>query len=175
LFLKISLCGFFEINVTKYVEFMKLSLSTFPLLSVSSIGLAYGLLGWKLSFLSVFWAMELWFATVATIFLLIWRGDLFSRWVRWGPTVLVSILFVSMMIILAIAHTETFGVALVLVLSIFWGRLELQLWGLNQRLVLVCLSITSGSALTMGWLLGRDPRIDMVIQQSLEHFHLLEK
>jgi hypothetical protein len=154
---------------------MKLSLSTFPLLSVSSIGLAYGLLGWKLSFLSVFWAIELWLATVATIFLLIWRGDLLSRWVRWGPTVLVSIFFVSVMLILAIAQAEAFGFALILVLSIFWGRLELQLWGLNQRLVLVCLSIASGSALTMGWLLGRDPRIDVLLQQGLEHFHLLEK
>lgn len=154
---------------------MKPSLLTFPWLSVSCIGLAYGLLGWQLSFLSMFWLMESWLATIALIFLLIWRGDLISRWVRWGPSVLVSILFISGILTFAIAHAELFGLALVLLLSIFWGRLELQTWGLGQSFVLACLSLVSGSTLTIGWLLGRDPRVGVAVQESLQQLHLLPK
>jgi hypothetical protein len=133
---------------------MKLSLQTFPWLSVSCIALAYGLLGWHLSELSIFWLVEAWAVTVVIVFLLIWRGDLLSRWVRLGPTVLVSIFFISFTVVFAIAYSAMFGLALVLLLSIFWGRLELQSWGMNQRSTLAFLSLMSVGGLTMGWFLS---------------------
>jgi hypothetical protein len=136
----------------------KLSLLTFPWLSMVCISLAYGLLGWQLSSLPILWLVESWFATIAIVFLLIWRGGLVSRWLRLGPTVLVSIFIASFVIVFAIAYADLFGLALVLLLSIFWGRLELQSRGLHQRLVLGCLSLMSGGGLTVGWFLGHHSR-----------------
>jgi hypothetical protein len=147
---------------------MKLSLFTFPWLSMTCIGLAYALLGWHLSFLSMFWLVEFWLATVITLFLLLWRGGLISRWVRLGPTVLVSIFFISLTVMLAITYAEPFGLALVLLLSIFWGRIELQARGLHQRLVLACLFLMSSGGLTLGWIVGRDPRVVEMLRQSVQ-------
>lgn len=152
---------------------LKLSLLSFPWLSVSSIGFAYGLLGWRLSALAITWLVESWIATMLLIFLLLWRGKLFSRWFRLGPAVLVSILFISLTATLAITHAELFGLGLVLLLSIFWGRLELQQTGMNQRLVLICLFVVSGCGLTAGWLLGRDPRVMEILWQGLRQLQLL--
>lgn len=147
---------------------MKLSLLTFPWLSMSCVGLAYALLGWHLAFLSMFWLVDFWLATVVMIFLLIWKGNLISRWFRLGPTVLVSIFFISLTLMLAINFAEPFGLALVLLLSIFWGRLELQSRGLHQRLVLVCLFLMSSGGLTLGWVLGRDPRVVEILRQGAQ-------
>ena len=148
---------------------MKLSLLTFPWLSMSCIGLAYALLGWNLSFLSMFWLIDCWLATVVMILLLIWRGGLISQWFRLGPTVLVSIFFISLTLMIAITHAELFGLALVLLLSIFWGRLELQSRGVHQRLVLVSLFLMSGGGLTLGWVLARDPRVMEILRESVRH------
>jgi hypothetical protein len=147
----------------------KLSLFTFPWLSMVSISLAYGLLGWHLSSLSVIWLVESWMATLVMVFLLIWRGGLLGRWLRVGPTVLVSIFFASFAIVFAIAYPDLFSLALVLLLSIFWGRLELQSRGLHQRLVLACLCFMSGSGLTVGWLLGQSPLMIEAVLLRLHH------
>jgi hypothetical protein len=137
----------------------KLSLLTFPWLSMTCVGLAYGLLGWQLSALSMFWLVESWVVTIVIVFVLIWRGGLVRRWLRIGPTVLVSIFFVSLTLVFAIAYADLFALALVLLLSIFWGRMELLSRGLHQRLVLVCLLLMSGSGLTIGWFLGHSPKL----------------
>jgi hypothetical protein len=147
---------------------MKLSLLTFPWLSMSCIGLAYALLGWHLSFLSMFWLVDCWLLTVVMIFLLISRGGLVSQWFRLGPTVLVSIFFISLTLMLAINYAEPFGLALVLLLSIFWGRLELQSRGFHRRFVLGCLLFMSGSGLTLGWIVGRDPRVIEIFRHSAQ-------
>jgi hypothetical protein len=145
----------------------KLSLLTFPWLSMVCISLAYGLLGWQLSELSVLWLVESWIATIVIVFLLIWRGGLLTRWLRVGPTVLVSIFFASFTIVFAIAFADLFALALVLLLSIFWGRLELQSRGLHQRFVLACLCFMSGSGLTIGWILGQSPKmIEAIMSRS---------
>jgi hypothetical protein len=147
---------------------MKLSLLTFPWLSMSCVGLAYALLGWHLSFLSMFWLVDFWLATVVIIFVLIWRGGLVSRWFRLGPTVLVSIFLISLTLMLAINFAEPFGLALVLLLSIFWGRLELQSRGVHQRLVLMCLILISSTGLALGWVVGRDPRVVEILRQGAQ-------
>jgi hypothetical protein len=158
---------------------LKLNLLSFPWLAVSSIGFAYGLLGWRLSAVSMFWLAESWFITIAIIFLLLWRGKQFSRWFRLGPAVLMSLLIISVTLTFAITNAELFGLGLVLLLSIFWGRLELQLRGINQRLVLICIFVVSGCGLTAGWLLGRNPRVIEMIWLGLQqlprlpsHFNL---
>jgi hypothetical protein len=145
----------------------KLSLLTFPWLSMTCVGLAYGLLGWQLSALSMFWLVESWVVTIVIVFVLIWRGGLVRRWLRIGPTVLVSIFFVSFTLVFAIAYADLFALALVLLLSIFWGRMELLSRGLHQRLVLVCLLLMSGSGLTIGWFLGHSPRL----LETISRFH----
>ncbi|WP_404788187.1 hypothetical protein [Altericista sp. CCNU0014] len=152
---------------------MKLNLFSFPWLSVSCTGLAYGLLGWRLSALPLFWLVESWLATILLIALWIWRGQAIGRWVRLGPAVLVSILFVSITVTFAITHAELFGLGLVLLLSLSWARLELQLKGIGRRLVLVCLSLASWGGLTAGWLLGRDPRAIEALWQGLRRLVFL--
>jgi hypothetical protein len=147
----------------------KLSLLTFPWLAMVCIVLAYGLLGWQLSALPVLWLIESWVATIILVFLLIWRGRLLTRWFRVGPTVLVSIFFASFAVVFAIAFAELFGLALVLLLSIFWGRLELQSRRLPPRLVLGFLCFMSGSGLTIGWMLGQSPQMIEAILSRLHH------
>lgn len=134
-----------------------------------SIVLAYALLGWRLSALPVLWLVESWAATIIMVFLLIWRGGLLTRWFRVGPTVLVSIFFASFTIVFAIAYAEFFALALVLLLSIFWGRLELHARRLHQTFVLGCLCFLSGSGLTLGWILGQRPQFIETILFRLHH------
>jgi hypothetical protein len=136
----------------------KLSLLTFPWLSMICIGLAYGLLGLQLSSLSMLGLVESWVVTIMIVFLLIWRGGLVRRWLQLGPTVLVSIFVASFILVFAIAFADLFALGLVLLLTVFWGRLELQSRGLHQRLILVCLLLMSGSGLTLGWFVGHSPR-----------------
>jgi hypothetical protein len=146
----------------------KLSLLTFPWLSMICIGLAYGLLGLQLSSLSMLGLVESWVVTIMIVFLLIWRGGLVRRWFRLGPTVLVSIFVASFILVFAIAFADLFALGLVLLLTVFWGRLELQSRGLHHRLILVCLLFMSGSGLTLGWFLGHSPRF---IETMLSRLH----
>jgi hypothetical protein len=136
---------------------MKISLHSFPWLSVTCVGLAYGLLGWQLSALAAFWLIDLWLGTVVAIFALIWRGSAVGRLLfRSGPRSLVTIFMLSMIVTLSIAYAQPFGLALILMLTILLGRLELQTRGLSRRVVLTILSIVAGSGLTIGWCLGRE-------------------
>jgi hypothetical protein len=136
---------------------MKMSILSFPWLSVVCVGLAYGLLGWELSALAAFWLIDLWLGTVVVIFTLIWRGSAVSRLLfRSGPRSLVTILMLSMIMTLSVAYAQPFGLALMLMLTILLGRLELQTGGLDRRVVLTILSIVAGSGLTIGWCLGRE-------------------
>ena len=140
------------------LNFMKkLSLLTFPWLSMICIGLAYGLLGLQLSWLSMLGLIETWVVTTMIVFLLIWRGGLVRRWFRLGPTVLVSIFVASVILVFAIAFADLFALGLVLLLSVFWGRLELQSRGFHHQLILACLLFMSWSGLTLGWFLGHSP------------------
>jgi hypothetical protein len=136
---------------------MKMSILSFPWLSVVCVGLAYGLLGWELSALAAFWLIDLWLGTVVVIFMLIWRGAVVGRLLfRSGPRSLVTILMLSMIATLSVAYAQPFGLALILMLTILLGRLELQTGGLDRRVVLTILSIVAGSGLTIGWCLGRE-------------------
>jgi hypothetical protein len=144
---------------------MKPSPSSFPWLSVTCIGIAYGLLGWRISGFAAFWLIDTWLMTVILIFFLIWRGNFVMRLVRMGPRSLVLIFFLSMTLTLALSYPEPFGLSLMLFLTVLLGRLELQTQGWGRRLSLTILSVVAGSALMGGWLLGRDPSVMEVFHQ----------
>lgn len=88
-----------------------------------------------------------------------------SRLIRSGPRSLVTILMLSLIVTLAVSYAQSFGLALILLLTILLGRLELQSKGLSRRTVLTILSIVAGSALTIGWCLGRNPMLTELLQQ----------
>jgi hypothetical protein len=144
---------------------MKPSPSSFPWLSVICIGIAYGLLGWRLSGLAAFWLIDTWLITVILIFGLIWRGSFVMRLVRMGPRSLVLIFFLSMTLTLALSYPEPFGLSLILFLTVLLGRLELQTKGWGRRLTLTILSVVAGGALIGGWFVGRNPSVIEVFHQ----------
>ncbi len=144
---------------------MKPSPSSFPWLSVICIGIAYGLLGWRISGLAAFWLINTWLITVGLIFFLIWRGNFVLRLVRMGPRSLVLIFFLSMTLTLALSYPEPFGLSLILFLTVLLGRLELQTQGWGRRLSLAILAVVAGGALIGGWFLGRYPSVMEVFHQ----------
>lgn len=143
---------------------MKLSILSLPWLSILCIGMAYGLLGWELALFSAMWVIDIWLLTILVIFGLIWRSQAVGRLMRLGPRSLVSIFLLSMTVTLAAAYAEPFGLALVLLLTIAWGRLELQTRGLSQRVTLTVLSLVAGGSLTGGWFLARNVEAVTVLQ-----------
>jgi hypothetical protein len=144
---------------------MKPSPSSFPWLPVICIGIAYGLLGWRISGLAAFWLIDTWLLTVILIFFLIWRGNFAMRLVRMGPRSLVLIFFLSMVLTLALSYPEPFGLSLILFLTVLLGRLEFQTKGWGRRLTLTILSVVAGGALMSGWLLGRNFSVIEVFHQ----------
>ena len=118
---------------------------------------AYGFLGWRLSFYAAIWLIDSWFIAVIAIFILIWHGKLVSRIVWIGPRSLVTIFMLSMVLNLAVAYSETFGLVITLVLTTLLARFELQLRGISRQFTLVILTFISGLALMLGWLAGQPP------------------
>jgi hypothetical protein len=144
---------------------MKPSFSSFPWLSVIYIGIAYGLLGWRISGLAAFWLIDAWLMTVVLIFILIWRGRFVMRLVRMGPRSLVLIFLLSMTLTLALSYPEPFGLSLILLLTVLLGRLELQTNGWGRKITLTILSVVAGGTMLGGWFLGRDPSVNEVFHQ----------
>jgi hypothetical protein len=144
---------------------MKPSLSSFPWLSVICIGIAYGLLGWKISSLAAFWLIDAWLITVVLIFILIWRGQFVMRLVHMGPRSLILIFFLSMTLTLALSYPEPFGLSLILLLTVLLGRLELQTQGWGRKITLTILCVVAGGTMMGGWFLGRDPSVIEVFHQ----------
>jgi hypothetical protein len=148
---------------------MKSSTLPYPILSVASVGLAYGLLGWKLSSISALWLiLDSWIAAVIIIYVLIWWGNVFGRLVSIGPRSLVSIFIFSMIITISAVYAEPFALALVLLLTIFWSRLEMQIRGIKRIATLSILSVVVGGAMTGGWLLGRSPIVLEMLQRPAQ-------
>ncbi|HEY9824127.1 MAG TPA: hypothetical protein V6D19_01660 [Stenomitos sp.] len=151
---------------------MKIPSFGFSGLALVCVGLAYGLLGWELSSFAALWVIEAWLATVCVIFLLIWQSKVIIYLARSGPRSLITILLLSMVINLAFSNAQPFGLALMLLLTIIFGRLELQFSGLTRSMTLTLLSLVAGGTLTLGWILGRDRTVRDFLKQPPEAEHI---
>lgn len=151
---------------------MKIPSFWFSGLALVCVGLAYGLLGWELSSFAAVWVIEAWLATVFLIFILIWQSKVIVHLARSGPRSLITILLLSMVINLAVSNAQPFGLALMLLLTIIFGRLELQFSGLTRSMTLTLLSLVAGGTLTLGWILGRDRTVRDLLKQSTEAEHV---
>jgi hypothetical protein len=147
---------------------MKLSALSFPFLSVVCVLLAYGLLGWKLSGIEAIWLIECLIAAIIVIFFLIWWGNILGRLVSLGPRSLVSIFIFSMIITSSAVYSELFAIALILLLTIFWSRLEMQIRGLKKITTLSILSLMVGISMAGGWFLGRSPFVLEMLQRPAQ-------
>ena len=147
---------------------MKHSSLPFPALSIACVGLAYVLLGWRLASVSAFWLFDSWVIAVITIFVLTWWGSSIGALVQTGAQSLLAIFFLSLGLTLAIAYAEAFALGLILGLTVFWGRLELQIRGMNKRFSLLILSIVVGISLALGWLLGHNPAVLELLQSPAQ-------
>jgi hypothetical protein len=148
---------------------MKSSALSFPILSVVCVGLAYGLLGWKLSAISALWLMiEALLATIVMIYIIIWRGNFLGRLVSIGPRSLVSIFISSMIITISAVYAESFAMALILLLTLFWSRLEMQIHGVKRITTLSILSLVVGCSMTGGWFLARNLLILEMLQRPAQ-------
>jgi hypothetical protein len=148
---------------------MKPSTLLYPILSVVCVALAYGLLGWRLSSISALWLIiDSWIAAIIIIYILIWWGNIFGRLVSIGPRSLVSIFVFSMLITMSAVFAEPFALALVLLLTIFWSRLEMQIRGIKKITTLSILSVVVGGAMTGGWFLGRSPMVLEMLQRPAQ-------
>jgi hypothetical protein len=147
---------------------MKPSALSFPVLSVVCVSLAYGLLGWKLSAISAIWLLEAWIAAIAIIFILIWWGNFLGRLVSLGPRSLVSIFVFSMIITASAVYSEPFALGLILLLTVFWSRLEMQIHGMKRIKTLSILSLLVGSSMAGGWFLGHSPIVLQMLQRPAQ-------
>jgi hypothetical protein len=144
---------------------MKPSALSFPFLSIICICLAYGLLGWKLSGIPAIWLIEALVAAIVLIFVLIWWGNVLGRLVSLGPRSLVSIFIFSMILTASAVYSEPFAIGLILLLTVFWSRLEMQIRGIKRITTLSILSLMVGISMAGGWFLGRSP----VVLELLHH------
>jgi hypothetical protein len=151
---------------------MKHSSLPFPALSIACVGLAYVLLGWRLCNVSAFWLFNSWVIAVITIFVLTWWGNTVGGLVQTGARSLIAIFVLSIGLTLAIAYAEVFALGLILILTVFWGRLELQIRGMNRRFSLLILSVVVGISLALGWLLGHNTAVIALLQSPA---HWIEK
>jgi hypothetical protein len=147
---------------------MKSSALSFPILSVVCVCLAYGLLGWKLSTISAFWLLDAWIAAIVIIFILIWWGNILGRLVSLGPRSLVSIFIFSMVITASAVYSEPFALGLILLLTIFWSRLEMQIHGMKRIKTLSILSLLVGSSMAGGWFLGHSAIVLQMLQRPAQ-------
>jgi hypothetical protein len=147
---------------------MKPSVLSFPILSVVCVTLAYGFLGWKLAAIPAIWLLESWIAATVIIFILIWWGDFVGRLVSLGPRSLISIFVLSMILTASAVYSEPFTLVLVLLLTIFWSRLEMQIHGMKRVKTLSILSLLIGVSMAGGWFLGHSPMVVQMLQRPAQ-------
>ncbi|MGF1603616.1 MAG: hypothetical protein ACFCU8_16650 [Thermosynechococcaceae cyanobacterium] len=123
--------------------------------SLMTLALAYGLLGWQLSAYHVSLAIATILAVCIFTVLLLWGGGLASRMMRIGPRSVLLMLIISLTITLAVATPTLFTLLLILLATQLLARLEFQTAGFNRFVTMGMLSSVSCIALSCGWLVGR--------------------
>jgi hypothetical protein len=124
-------------------------------ISLLTLGLAYGLLGWQLSVYHISVVISGIVATVVFTALLLWGGEFIGRMMRIGPRGVLSMLIISLTITLAVAASTLFTLLLILLATQLLARLEFQTAGFKRFVTLGVLASVSGIALSCGWLIGR--------------------
>jgi membrane-associated HD superfamily phosphohydrolase len=131
-----------------------MKLST-PWMSLSTMAVAYGFLGWRLSRYAAIWAIDSWLVACGVILIFIFYGHRFDRLTRMGPRSIATIFLLSMLVTIATTYSEFFVISLVLLLSSILARLELRSLGVSRGFTIFLLLILSASFMSGGWFWGR--------------------
>ncbi|NJN23876.1 MAG: hypothetical protein HC810_05105 [Acaryochloridaceae cyanobacterium RL_2_7] len=132
------------------------------------MGLSYGLMGWHCSALPASWNVASWLLAMSATFALIWGWQLFSKLLLLTPRILVTMLFLSMALTLAVSFSTFFILLIVLFSSTLFARLELQAAGVNKFWTLVMISMLSGAMIGGGWYLGKHFNLQAVRAFSMQ-------
>ncbi|NJK40712.1 MAG: hypothetical protein HC934_03885 [Acaryochloridaceae cyanobacterium SU_2_1] len=126
-----------------------------PAISLISVGIAYGLLGWNLSAYQIYWAVGTWFLAINFAVVLFWGERITKRMFRLGPRGVLSMLILSSILTLAAVSFTVFSTMIILLASQMLARLELQAFGLGRRLSLVLIVMLSLITFSGGWVVGK--------------------
>jgi hypothetical protein len=122
--------------------------------SLLTVGLAYGLLGWQLSARHIFWSI----GSLAAVFIftiaLMWGGQILGRMMRIGPRGLITMLIFSLALTLAASTPTAFVEIMILVATQLFTRLEFQIAGFSRSITLVIILSVSSTTFIGGWLIG---------------------
>lgn len=122
--------------------------------SLLTVSLAYGLLGWQLSAQDILWSVGALAGVCASTIALMWGGGLMGRMMRIGPRGVITMLIFSLSLTLAASAPTAFVEVLILVLTQLFARLEFQTAGFSRGVTLVILLSVSSTAFSGGWLVG---------------------
>lgn len=127
-----------------------------PLTAMVCLGMCYGLFGWHCSAFNPFWQVGSWVIALSITYTMIWGWKAISRMILMGPKILVTIAVLSMTLTLAVSFSRLFILAIMVVASTLFARLELQLIGCNRFWTLTIISIISGGMIGLGWYFGQN-------------------
>jgi hypothetical protein len=122
--------------------------------SLLTVSLAYGLLGWQLSAQHIFWSIGSLTAVFIFTIASVWGGGILGRMMRIGPRGLITMLIFSLALTLAASAPTAFAEILILVATQLFTRLEFQTAGFSRSITLVILLSVSSTAFSCGWLIG---------------------
>lgn len=125
-------------------------------ISLLTLGLAYGLLGWQLSAYHIAWSIGFGVAVALFTILFMWGGGIIARMMRIGPRSVLTMLILSSTITVAVAASTLFTILIILLATNLLTRLEFQTAGFSRGLTLAILLGIASVALSGGWLIGHN-------------------
>lgn len=137
-----------------------------PLLALSTLWLAYVLLGWYLSAHHVVWLVGAFVVFIAKA--IIWKGSpLLNHLSNLGSQGLFAVigvsLFVSLSVALAITWSTSFAFIAIPFITTFFAQVEMGFYGFNKSQMLLFLTLTAGFGLIFGEL------VDLAILPSVRY------
>lgn len=142
------------------------SVNKIPLLSLSTLWLAYALLGWYLSAHHIAWLVGAFVVFIAKA--IVWKSSPLLRHLSnlgsQGLFVVITVSLVfSVAIALAITWSTSFAFIIVPFITTFFAQFEMGLNGFNKSQKLCLLTITAGLGLIFGEI------VDLVVLPSVRY------
>ncbi len=137
-----------------------------PLLALSTLWLAYALLGWYLSAHHIIWLVGAFVAIIALT--IIWKSSpLLAHLSKLGSqglfvVICVSLIF-SLSVSLAITWSTSFAFVVVPFITTFFAQIEMSFNGFNKSRKLLFLTLTAGLGLAFGEI------VDLIILPSVRY------
>jgi hypothetical protein len=126
-----------------------------PWLAICLTGTAYSLMGWQLSTFSFIWEFSALFGPIIIGLLIRMSSKSLVRFFRLGPQGIMSMLFLSSAVTLAVAASSIFAIIAIVVAAEILTRVEMRAAGFSKAQTLSVLGLTATLGLAAGWLSGR--------------------